>query len=51
MNLHDEEGNAAELKFGPEFSDDVQCLMTDEVFVVLDKQKKVYDAKGITPNE
>lgn len=35
MDEFDDEGNAAELEFGKEFSQDVQFLMNDEVYILL----------------
>ncbi|CAM9303647.1 unnamed protein product [Phaeothamnion confervicola] len=40
-------GNAATLNFGKEF-EDVQCVTNSEVAIILDKQKKHYDALDIT---
>jgi hypothetical protein len=35
MDDFDDEGNAAELEFGKEFSQEVQFLMNDEVYILL----------------
>lgn len=50
MNLYDDEGNAAELSFGPEFRDAV-CMTNDELLAVLDKQKRDLTANGQSVNE
>jgi hypothetical protein len=51
MDDFDEEGNAAELKFGKGFSADGEdragFLMNDEVFVLLERTH----SKGLTQNE
>ncbi|CAE7847686.1 NRPB4, partial [Symbiodinium microadriaticum] len=40
MDEFDDEGNAAELRFGKEFTgDDIQFLMNDEVHVLLDRHR------------
>ncbi len=51
MNLYDDEGNAAELNFGPEFNRDAQCMTNDELLALLDKTKKELVAKGQSTNE
>jgi hypothetical protein len=51
MNDNDDEGNAAELQFGKEFSQDVQFLMNDEVHILLDRQRKMNEKRGWAANE
>jgi hypothetical protein len=47
MNLYDDEGNAAELNFGPEFStDDASCLTNDELATLLLTQLKNEQGRG-----
>mmetsp|Transcript_429 Transcript_429/g.815 ORF Transcript_429/g.815 Transcript_429/m.815 type:complete len:153 (-) Transcript_429:208-666(-) len=48
MDDADDDGNAAELQFGKEFSDDVQFLMNDEVHILLERNRKVNEQLGHT---
>lgn len=52
MNDQDDEGNAKELNFGVEFSEDAaQFLMNDEVACLMDIYRKKAEEAGGTTNE
>lgn len=52
MNDQDDEGNAKELNFGAEFSDnEVQFLMNDEVALLLDIGRNKTEEAGGQTNE
>jgi hypothetical protein len=46
MNEQDDEGNAKELNFGVEFSEDAQFLMIDEVACLMDICRKRTEGAG-----